>query len=79
MKVRVLLFAALRERTGKGELFLDVPSGTTVGGLRKEVERDYPSISSVPVALAVNRQHANSEALLKDGDEVALLPPVSGG
>ena len=80
--VTVRLFAILRERAGRDALELELPEGATTSdalsavgeqsGLRDIVER-------MPLAVAVNRDYASEDRKLADGDEIALVPPVSGG
>jgi molybdopterin synthase catalytic subunit/molybdopterin converting factor small subunit len=76
VKVRVRLFAALRERAGSGEVELDLPEGAVVGDV-------YPGLSlgDEPPGLlfAVNRSYTGRERPLAPGDEIAVIPPVSGG
>jgi molybdopterin synthase catalytic subunit len=76
MEVRVRLFAALRERVGAPELVLELPDGALVGDA---LERLAGVTAGVPAVLAVNREYADRGAALHEGDEVALIPPVSGG
>jgi len=76
MHVRVRLFAALRERAGTGEVELDVPDGARVADV---VARLGDVVDGVPVVMAVNQQYADECAELGPGDELALIPPVSGG
>jgi MoaE-MoaD fusion protein len=78
MHVRIRLFAQLRERAGASELELELPDGARV--------RDAlaaPAVASIadglPLVLAVNREYAAEDAPLSAGDELALIPPVSGG
>jgi MoaE-MoaD fusion protein len=78
MVVRVRLFAQLRERAGASELELELPDGARV--------RDAlaaPAVASLaeglPLVLAVNREYAGEDAPLAPDDELALIPPVSGG
>jgi molybdopterin synthase catalytic subunit len=76
VKVRVRLFAGLRERAGTGLVELELPDGAVVADV-------YPTLSlgDEPPGLlfAVNRAYAARDARLGPGDEVALIPPVSGG
>jgi molybdopterin synthase catalytic subunit len=82
MRVEVRLFAILRERAGRGSIELDLADGATAAdalaatgeraGLAEELAR-------MQVAVAVNREYVRGDAALADGDEVALIPPVSGG
>ncbi len=87
MRVRVLYFGVLKERFGAAEEAVELPEGATVAELVR-VLRERPSnpamaneLSSVlqSVAVAVNREYASANAALREDDEVALLPPVSGG
>ena len=76
MQVRVRLFAGLRERAGADELELELPEGAVVGDA---LERMRALTDGVPVVMAVNREYADPGAPLHGGDEVALIPPISGG
>jgi MoaE-MoaD fusion protein len=76
MRVHVRLFAGLRERAGTAELALELPDGASVGDA---LARLTGLTEGVPVVLAVNRQYASDADILQAGDEVALIPPVSGG
>jgi MoaE-MoaD fusion protein len=76
MEVVVRLFAGLRERAGTGERRLELPEGSCVADVWAPLE-----LGRQPAGLlyAVNRQYAAAETPLSAGDEVALIPPVSGG
>jgi molybdopterin converting factor subunit 1 len=76
MKLRVLLFASLRERAGADRLELELPEGTRVCDA---LERLGWLTGDVRVVMAVNREYAPPERPLAPGDELALIPPVSGG
>ncbi len=76
MHVRVRLFAALRERAGTGELELELPDDARVADA---LGRLTDVIQGVTVVMAVNQEYAGRDALLGQGDELALIPPVSGG
>lgn len=76
MQVRVRLFASLRERAGAEEVELDLPEGALV---RDALERVSALTQGMPVVMAVNHSYADAEDALQAGDEVALIPPVSGG
>jgi molybdopterin converting factor subunit 1 len=84
MKITVRYFALLRERAGRECEVLDWDGAApTVGGLRERLaERDpglAPLLRGGMLLVAVNREYAAADAVLADGDEVALFPPVSGG
>jgi molybdopterin synthase catalytic subunit len=74
--VRVRLFAMLRERAGASELQLELPDGARVRDALAAVEE---LAQGLPLVMAVNREYADADAPLAPGDELALIPPVSGG
>jgi MoaE-MoaD fusion protein len=78
MQVKVLLFALFREQAGTHRLELTLSPGATVGDAKMALEAQYPLKLSGGMA-AVNEQMAQAGDVLKDGDELAFLPPVSGG
>jgi molybdopterin converting factor subunit 1 len=81
MRVRVLFFGMLKDLTGKASDALDLPGGASVRDLLTHYEAQVPRLkeSLSSLALAVNQEYASPETKLSSGDEVALLPPVSGG
>ena len=81
MHVRIRLFARLREMAGAGELQREMPDGATASDAWGALVREFPPLAdySRNVACAVNEEYARLTAPLKDGDEIAFLPPVSGG
>jgi molybdopterin synthase catalytic subunit len=76
VRVRVRLFAGVRERAGREELELELPDGACVADALAQVEHLAPG---VPLVLAVNREYAAPDSPLAPGDELAVVPPVSGG
>jgi molybdopterin converting factor subunit 1 len=81
VKVRVRLFAALREVLGEEELDLELPDGTTVSALWDELQTKNASLAPFTrsVQFAVNHDFVDRDTELSADDEVAFLPPVSGG
>jgi molybdopterin converting factor subunit 1 len=81
MKVRLRLFAALRETVGSTELQLDLPEGATAETAWSRLLDLSPGIQSRRRGLSasVNRRYASFETPLADGDEIVFIPPVSGG
>lgn len=77
MFVRVRLFAALRERAGSEELALELPDGAVVADALDRIAVVLGE--QVPVVMAVNREYALPQTALHPDDELALIPPVSGG
>ena len=76
MRIHVRLFAGLRERAGTATLALELPEGAAVSDA---LEQLADLTGDVPVVMAVNREYASAGQVLHPGDEVALIPPVSGG
>jgi len=76
MRVKIRLFAVLRERAGAASLELDLPEGARVADALAAVDH---LAGGVPLVMAVNREYAKPDIELRAGDELALVPPVSGG
>lgn len=81
MRVRVLFFGMLKDLAKKADDSVDLPDSSVVRDLLTHYEARIPRLAqSLPsVALAVNQEYASADTMLHEGDEVALLPPVSGG
>jgi molybdopterin converting factor subunit 1 len=82
MFVDVRLFAMLRERAGSESVTVELPDGATVREAMDAVANLHglgDLIARMPVVMAVNREYARDESVLSEGDELALIPPVSGG
>ncbi len=81
MRVTVRLFARLRDIAGSGEFAKEVPLGATIGAVWRELATEYPALAPYErsISSAVNADYARMDRQLSDGDEVAFLPPVSGG
>jgi molybdopterin synthase catalytic subunit len=76
MHVRVRLFAGLRDRAGAEEIELELPDGASVGDALVQLAHVSDGIK---VVMAVNREYADADVRLHPDDELALIPPVSGG
>jgi molybdopterin converting factor subunit 1 len=81
MRVTVRLFARLRDLAGSGELVRDVPGPATVRTVWTSLVSDMPALADYErtMSVAVNADYARMTAPVQEGDEVAFLPPVSGG
>lgn len=81
MIVRVQLFAVARDLAGRGVVEIELPEGGTVSDLRRALAVEVPSLAPVlpRVLVAVGADYARDSAVLQPGDEVACIPPVSGG
>ena len=81
MNVIVRLFAVARERAGVEQFPLALSAGATVRRAGELIAETTPALRDLlpRVAFAVNREYAKPDAILHDGDELALIPPVSGG
>jgi len=81
MRVTVRLFARLRDITGASELTRDLAPGATIGDLWRQLAGEFPELGQYErsISSAVNADYARMTQELQAGDEVAFLPPVSGG
>ena len=81
MRVTVRLFARLRDIAGAPELARDIAPGATIGSVWRDLARDFPELAVYErtISSAVNADYARMDHAVRDGDEVAFLPPVSGG
>jgi MoaD family protein len=81
IRIRVKFFAATREALGTKEIEREVPVGTTVRDLIDALEDEYPVLEAYTrfLNVAVNLAYVGMTTELRDGDEVACLPPVGGG
>jgi molybdopterin synthase catalytic subunit len=77
--IRVLFFAYLRERCGVRELAVELPEGATVDDLWRVLIARYDRLPPEPPRFALNRLYVDKAHPLHDNDELALIPPVSGG
>ena len=80
-KIKVKLFAILRERVGESEITITVPTGITVNYLNSEILKKYPQLKSFSnkFVTSVNCKFTTGDTVITSKDEVAILPPVSGG
>jgi molybdopterin converting factor subunit 1 len=81
MRIKVKFFASYKEAVGRDELDLEMKDESNVSELLEAVKAKHPAIGELiePLIVSVNKEYAEFDKVLNDGDEVALLPPVSGG
>jgi molybdopterin converting factor subunit 1 len=81
MRVTIRLFARLRDLAGSGELVRDVPPPATVQTVWRTLVTEMPALGEYEriMSVAVNADYSRMTASVNEGDEVAFLPPVSGG
>lgn len=81
MKVHVLYFASCREAVGRQEETVELEDGASLRDLLNLLVRNHPELAGLEptLALSINQDYADRDQALKEGDEVALIPPVSGG
>ncbi len=81
MTIRVNLFAAMRDLTGTDAAAVELPPGATVADLRRVLGERFPNAAGLLArsAVAVNHDFAEDSLSLRASDEVAVIPPVSGG
>ncbi len=83
MTVKVRFFAVLKSLVGKSELSLDVEKGISFGQILGKLKVDFPALDKImkegKILVSVNQDVVGADYLLKDGDEIAFLPPFAGG
>ena len=81
MRVTVRLFARLRDIAGAPELAREVGPGATIASVWRDLAREFPGLAPYErtISSALNADHARMDRAVQDGDEIAFLPPVSGG
>ena len=80
-EIHVRLFAGLHDMVGKRDLVFDMPAGSTIGQLRDRLGLEYPAVQGMLSTLvcAVDEEYVPADHVLRDGDDVALIPPICGG
>lgn len=76
--IKILLFAQLQEETSTDKLFVKTDNWT-IKQVKEHLEKQYPGLMLQSVMTAVNEEYSFDDQIVKDGDTVAFLPPVSGG
>ena len=81
MRVTVRLFARLRDITGAAELARELAPGATIGDVWRQLAGEFPELAAYErsISSAINADYARMTQVVSDGDEIACLPPVSGG
>src|SRR5580700_4740035 len=81
MQVRILFFGVLKDLTGRGSDLLNLPEHATLGDVFIHYEEIAPRFGELAasIAISINQEFAGPDSKLKEGDEIAFLPPVSGG
>ena len=81
MKVKVLLFASLKDIAGRRELEIELDDASTLHQVTEKLASLYPEIGRMQssVRIAINQEFADENISLNNGDEIAFLPPMSGG
>ncbi|HTI43537.1 MAG TPA: MoaD/ThiS family protein [Vicinamibacterales bacterium] len=81
MRVTVRLFARLRDLAGAGELIREVPDDSDARAVWNDLVLEWPGLREYEktMSVAVNAEYARMSARVHDGDEIAFMPPVSGG
>ncbi|HCY18344.1 MAG: molybdopterin converting factor subunit 1 [Deltaproteobacteria bacterium GWC2_42_51] len=81
--VKIRFFAMLKNKVGQEEVKLDVPENISLEKFKQILKKEFPAITEFldkkSIMISVNQEFATKNTMIKDGDEVALLPPFSGG
>lgn len=80
-KIDLRLYASIKDVLGKDRIDIDWTKNMTVGDLRKQLDASYPILSIVNArfSISVNRKPVDDGELIRNTDEIAVLPPISGG
>ena len=79
IQITVRCFAAVRDLFGRDQIDVELDEGSVLADLRTVLLAQQPKLAALPLAYAVNRAYAKEDRVLQQGDEVALIPPISGG
>ena len=81
MRVRLLYFAVLRDIAGTSQAEIDVPIGTSIDAIWQRLRQQYGELAAYrqPPLVALNEEYVAPDQVLRDGDELAFIPPVAGG
>ena len=80
MNLKVLLFGIAKDIAGQNEIAFDMERPITVKQFKESLQKQYPDLESLAhFAVAVNQEFASDNQVINETDEIALLPPVSGG
>ncbi|MEK6478722.1 molybdopterin converting factor subunit 1 [Catalinimonas sp. 4WD22] len=80
MQLNILLFGITKEIIGQQRLKLELPQETSVSNLLQSLKQSYPALENLDSMLvAVNNEYSQKDQLLQESDEIAIIPPVSGG
>jgi molybdopterin synthase catalytic subunit len=78
--IKLCLFSTIRDAVGQADMELNVTPGTTALQIMADIVAMNPDrLKGLPIRMALNQEYISEDATLKHGDELALIPPVSGG
>jgi len=80
MKINILAFGIAKDILEGASKEMDLPGGTTIQNLKYELETTYPGLKKLrSYLIAVNDEYADDSLMVREQDEIAIIPPVSGG
>ena len=80
MKVNLFSFGIAKDIIGQSNTIIEIPEGITAHALKQDLMKKYPALGGLQhFALAVNEEYSAADQIVKENDEIAIIPPVSGG
>lgn len=80
MKITLLAFGIVKDIFGNRKIEIELPEQSTTADLKALLDSQYPALQQLAVyRIAVNDEYSSEDVIIKEGDEVAIIPPVSGG
>ncbi len=80
MKITLLAFGIVKDIFGNRKIEIELPEQSTTADLKVLLDSQYPALQQLAVyRIAVNDEYSSEDVIIKEGDEVAIIPPVSGG
>ena len=80
MNLKILAFGITKDIVGGSQIEVEIPEGSNLNSLKEQLLKTYPAMEELAsILIAVNNEYGEEEQILRGNDEIALIPPVSGG